>query len=86
MTTTKTTKRTWRRDEIATHVYVWTHGHAPRGRGYWAFEMTTHDYMKGVPPKREVVFAPGERLYSDAKAWAMDYASTHGVHNIAVCS
>lgn len=84
MKTTKTTAS--HLYEVGTNGYVFAHGHAPRGRGYWAFEFTTHDYMKGVPPKRETVFAPGERLYSDAKAWAIDYARTHAVDAIQVCS
>lgn len=32
------------RIEFKTRDYEWTHGHAPRGRGYWGFELDGHEF------------------------------------------
>lgn len=46
-------------------MYVFTHGHAPHGRGGWAFSTN----KKMLDP----VWVPGSMLYSDAKVWIRAY-------------
>lgn len=71
--------------EFNTTQYVAAHGRAPRGRGYWAFRFRRSSgrivggTYWGVATSRPVTpvagvddleFAPGERLFSEAKLWA----------------
>jgi len=61
--------------EFSTSEFVFAHGRAPRGEGYWAF-----DFGKGPE------FAPGTRSYGDAKKWARGVAQDRGVSRVTVCS
>jgi len=49
---------------VETDKYEAAHGRKPRGRQEWRFVFTS---AAGVLTE----FAPGERLYSDAKRWAL---------------
>ena len=63
---------------VQTQQYETEHGHAPRGRGQWAFTFGQHNT---VP-----VFCPlGPVLYGAAKAWAIAEAVSRGCYDVGVC-
>lgn len=59
------------------HQYRFSHGHAPRGRGGWAFEFGH---------TRELVWIPGSMTYSSAKSRALRMAQKRGVSIIRVAT
>jgi hypothetical protein len=61
--------------EVITTQYEFAHGHAPRGRGFWAFELAG-----------KVVFIPGSKLYAEAKREALALARAAAVSSINVCA
>ena len=62
------------RVEVYTTEYQFSHGHAPRGTGCWAFEI-----------KGEVVFIPGMKTYSQARREASQIAEGRGAYSMKVC-
>jgi hypothetical protein len=57
--------------EIDNHSFVRSHGHQPRGRGCWAFEIIDQSNIRGGSGSGEVVttvFAPSSTL-REAKLW-----------------
>lgn len=61
--------------EISTSEYEFSHGHKPRGRGSWAFEIAG-----------EVTWIPGSRTYGEAKREAVSIARQRGVGRIKACT
>lgn len=51
--------------------YKWTHGKAPRGFGYWAFEY-----------KGETIFVPGEHTLTESKKLFKSMLSERGVTGV----
>lgn len=68
-------KRTTGPVEVSTGEYEFSHGHKPRGRGAWAFEIAG-----------EVTFIPGIMTYGEAKREAVKIARERGVRRIKACS
>lgn len=64
--------------EISTRDYEFTYGHAPRGRGYWAFFF--------ADDLRTPWFAPGSLLYSQACKQARAEAQRRGVDSASVAT
>ena len=61
--------------EIDNHSFVCSHGHQPRGRGGWAFEIIDGSNCRGGCGHGEVVtvvFAPSSTL-REAKLWVARY-------------
>lgn len=61
--------------DVSTTKYELSHGHKPRGRGSWAFEIAG-----------ETVWIPGSMTYGDAKREAVKIARERGEHRIKVCT
>ena len=61
--------------EVSTTEYEFSHGHKPRGRGAWAFEIAG-----------AVTFIPGTLTYGEAKREAVRIARERGVNRINACS
>lgn len=79
--------------EVNTSEYQFSHGHAPRGRGGWAFRMRCTLGSKdaqGNPVDGAIFWArQGDNTsltYGEAKAVALAYARHHGCYRIEVCS
>jgi len=66
---------------ISTSNYENTHGKAPRGEGYWAFQF----YRMGLG-LIVTEFAPGQMTYGAAKKWAAAYAKQLGADRVAVAT
>jgi hypothetical protein len=47
--------------DFNTNQYVFAHGHTPRGRGSWAFE---------IEGRKEIFWTPGNTLFGEAKKMA----------------
>ena len=67
--------------------FQFAHGHTPRGRGSWAFSYTRRFALS------QVMWAPSNMLYSDAKKWVaakaqqLSHADVRGnVVRVYVCS
>jgi len=63
---------------VQTSEYEFSHGHAPRGRGGWAFRFGS--------PEAEPTWIHGSLTYAEARAAAVRMAREHGVATIFVCS
>jgi hypothetical protein len=66
---------------INTNEYEFTHGKAPRGKGYWAF----HFYRMGMG-LIVTEFAPSDLGYGAAKKWAIAYAKELKADRVAVAT
>lgn len=66
---------------INTNEYEFTHGKAPRGEGYWAFQF----YRMGVG-LIVTEFAPGGQTYGAAKKWAIAKAKEIEADRVAVAT
>lgn len=62
--------------EVDTTEFEFSHGHAPRGRGSWAFLIGSD----------EPTWIPGSMTYGEAKKQAIAIARERKVHFISVCS
>lgn len=60
--------------------YRFAHGHYPRGRGFWAFE------MRAAGRANYTHFVQGNNLYRDACRAACAYAREHGFYSVKVCT
>jgi hypothetical protein len=58
--------------------YKFSHGHAPRGRGYWAFRIGSSD--------AEPTFIPGSLSFSEAKKAIVRIARLQGQSRVFVCT
>jgi hypothetical protein len=47
--------------DFNTNQYEFSHGHSPRGRGSWAFE---------IEGRKEIFWTPGNTLFGEAKKMA----------------
>lgn len=65
------------RIRVETSQYEFTHGHAPRGRGSWAFYFNLQE---------EPWWAPGSLLYSKARRLALAEAQRRGVYSVTVAT
>jgi hypothetical protein len=72
------------RIEIETHQFEFAHGHRPRGRGYWIFDITT----SGGIQRYNAMDAAGRQnmLWSEAKALAQKVAADLKAFRVEVCS
>jgi hypothetical protein len=59
--------------EVNTRLYQFNHGHNPRGRGYWAFEIDG-----------EIYWSSPDQLYSEAASDARKMARIKGATEIKV--
>lgn len=73
--------------------YAFAHGHAPRGKGYWAFQFCLPEGHESRPEpyrhtleKTVVEFAPGDLLFTAACKWARKRAAELQALWIQVCS
>lgn len=64
--------------QVSTANYYAAHGHAPRGRGNWAF------FFDGATDVDDAKWFEG--MYSEAKAKAVRYAVEHGHYRVSVGS
>ena len=62
---------------VNTNQYEFSHGHRPRGRGYWAF-------FVGHPNKGLLYWSEGEMLYSAAATDAKRFAKQNGYYEVTV--
>lgn len=64
--------------EFNTREYEFSHGHAPRGRGSWAF------FFDRSMPIQDVFWTPGSTPYAEAKKMARAEAKRRGVDEVFV--
>lgn len=67
--------------EFGTKDYQYSHGHAPRGRGSWAFEIAGETWWAKDP-----VTGITSMTYGEAKKLAVAEAKKRGVQEVEVCS
>jgi len=77
-------KVTARRVRFNTSEYVFSTGHAPRGRGSWAFEFEPGKPEWARIEKGGVLTA--SLTYGEAKRWAIREAVARGIDHVKVCS
>ena len=68
--------------EVVTASYRWAHGHAPKGRGSWAFAIGSKKQAEDDPSK--VFWATPYSLYSDAVKEAKKEAQKRGETTVYV--
>lgn len=64
-------------DQDSVRRYSFTHGHAPRGRGGWAFELAFYNGKGGE--RKATYFTHDLRTFTEAKAGAMAHAKANAI-------
>ena len=80
----KTSRISMNQIEVVTASYRWVHGHAPKGRGSWAFAIGNKKQAEENP--NEVFWASPYSLYSDAVKEAKKEAQKRGETTVYVLS